>query len=119
MFPHVFLTSHCFNCICGQNVCKYKFLQKGPKYLTPPDLQNLGTRCLIIASSSTFGCFFSLHSVTTERPVKESIVRHVVNARIQLSVSSTDHFPGTVHLCQSMLSLPHIYVYYRDVFFLC
>lgn len=61
--------------------------------------------------------FFLSHSVTPkpERPVKESKIRHVVTARIQLLVSSADHFPGTEHLSlhsytfQSALGLPHMY----------
>lgn len=89
-----------FHCICSPNV----------HYVTP---HFCSFECLFIEYSQYN--FFLSHWVTpkTKRSVKDSKVRHVVTARIQLLVSTTDHFPGTEHLwvhtstLQSALSLPH------------
>lgn len=59
--------------------------------------------------------FFLSHSVTAKprslRPIKESRVRHVVTARIQVLVSNTDHFPGTEHLPLLSYTFQNVYMY--------
>lgn len=69
--------------------------------------------------------FFLSHSVTAKprnlSTIKDSRVRRVVSARIQVLVSNTNHFPGTEHLplhsytFQNVLSVSHMHTLTRTM----